>query len=414
SKTIILIAYYFPPIGMGGVGRPYALYRYLPDYGYNVIVLTVKDILYPQYDYSMLSKGDEQNIYRCGSIDPARVLHLMGKRKQKQSGYPNLTRKLPLYFPDLKRGWTFFAQRKLKKLIQEKDISAVITTAPPPSVHLLGLTLKKISKTPWVADFRDYWLPLPVEDVYPDGIMKKYSLKLKDEMVSKADEVISINKDIKRYLGRGEVIMNGTDNSVVEQWKKPHKLSKDKLVIGALGTFNHLCPIEPLFEAVRSLIDNNKIPETKIQIIHAGFTDDEFDNLVNKYRLNRIVLKEGYLERQKAIEALLPGDILYLAVSKLAKYSITTGRIFDYLVSGKPVLGLVPENSDAADLLDQYPHGTTITDYDIQKVIGYLNSYYDKKMANASPAPKIEYETDKFTMSALAKKYTSILDRLTE
>jgi len=75
NKTVLLVAYYFPPMGMGGVGRPYALFRYLPDYGYNVIVLTVKDILYPQYDYSLLNEGDKSCIYRTGSLDPARLLY---------------------------------------------------------------------------------------------------------------------------------------------------------------------------------------------------------------------------------------------------------------------------------------------------------------------------------------------------
>ena len=60
EKDILLLSYYFPPLGMGGVGRPYALYRHLPECGYNVIVLTVKDVLYPAYDYSMLDDEDEE------------------------------------------------------------------------------------------------------------------------------------------------------------------------------------------------------------------------------------------------------------------------------------------------------------------------------------------------------------------
>jgi len=414
NKTILLIAYYFPPIGMGGTGRPYALFRYLPDYGYNVIVLTVKDILYPQYDYSLLNEDDRKRIDRCGSFDPARMLYLIGKRKQKQAGYPKMSKTLPLYFPDLKRGWVFLAKKKLKKLISSDNITAVVTTAPPPSVHLLGLTLKKISQIPWVADFRDYWFSLPIERIYPDGLMKKYSLRLKEKIQKQADEIISVNNDIRKYFGRGEVIMNGADRSVLEEWRKPYKDDRERIIIGLLGTFNYLVPIEPLLIAVRKIIDDNKIPERKLLIIHAGHTDAGFDRLIDKYRLGRVVTKKGYLERARAIGALLPCDILYIGVSRFDEYNILPGRIFDYLVSGRPVLGVVPEKSDMASLLDEYRYGTSITDHKTDKIVDYLITAYEKKMNNLRPARSFDYNAEKYTMPALAEKYAAVLDRLTE
>ncbi len=412
NKTVLLIAYYFPPLGMGGVGRPYALYRYLPEYGYDVIVLTVKDILYPHYDDSLLKNNDKKNIYRCGSFDPARILYLMGKRKLEQSGYPSMSRRLPFYFPDLKRGWTYFAKRKLKALIQSNNFSAVITTAPPPSVNLLGLEVKKISQIPWVADLRDYWFSLPIEKIYPDGPQKNYSLRLKNQIQKQADQIISVNHDIKKYYGRGEVIMNGADQSVMEQWQKSSGIATEKLTIGLLGTFNYLVPVEPLFEAVRKIIDSNKILETKIQIIHAGFTGSEFDNLIDKYALGKVVIKKGYLERSRAIEVLLPCDILYIGVNKFDQYNILPGRVFDYLVSAKPVLGVVPENSDIASLLNEYPYGTAITDYNTVKVVDYLRLFLQKKLDNNLPTQSFEYCAEKYTMPVLAKKYATVLDRL--
>lgn len=412
NKTILLIAYYFPPLGMGGVGRSYALFRYLPDYGYNVIVLTVKDILYPHYDYTLLNENDKTMIQRCGSLDPARLLYLAGINKQSHSSFPNLSKRLPFYFPDLKRGWIYFAYKKLKKLIEVHDISAVITTSPPPSVHLLGLKLKKISNIPWVADFRDYWFPLPIEKIYPDGIMKNYSLKLKAKIMKKADKVVSVNNDLKSYFGRGEVIMNGADQTVVEKWQKPYDKEKDRLIIGALGTFNYLCPIEPLFESVRVLIDNNKLARNRIQIVHAGHCDADILQLIKKYSLNDSVVLKGYLDRAKAIEALLHCDLLYLGVNQFGHYNILPGRVFDYLVSGKPIVGVVPPGSDVAALLDEYPYGTAITDYDTNKIADSIFDIYNKKREDSISVKFNKDESKKFTMPALANKYAIVLDRL--
>ena len=412
NKTILLIAYYFPPLGMGGVGRPYALFRHLPDYGYNVVVLTVKDILYPQYDYSLLNKNDSSKIFRCGSFDPARILYKFGKREQNQTSYPELSSKLPFYFPDLKRGWIYFAKRKLKVLLKNNNFSAVITTAPPPSVNLLGLEVKKKLQLPWIADLRDYWFSLPIEKIYSDGWNKNYSLRLKTKIQKYADKIISVNNDIKKYYGRGEVIMNGSDLSVLEQWQKSDRIFTEKLTIGLLGTFNYLVPVEPLFLAIRKIIDSNKILESKLQIIHAGNTDDQFDALIDKYNLSNVVVKKGYLERSLAIEALLSSDLLYIGVNKFDGYNILPGRIFDYLVSGKPVLGLVPENSDIAVLLDEYQYGTSITDYDIEKVAKYLTTILEKKNKDNIPPESHNYDAEKYTMPVLAKKYAEVLDRL--
>lgn len=412
NKTVLLIAYYFPPLGMGGVGRPYALFRYLPDNGYNVIVITVKDIFYPQHDYSLLKKDDNQNIYRTGSLDPARLLYLLGKRKQGSTGYPNLSKRLPIYFPDLKRGWIPFASRKLKRIIRDHDISAVITTSPPPSVHLLGLKLKKKYDMPWIADFRDFWFPLPIEKVYPKGFMKNYSLGLKSEVTNKADEVIAVNNDISRYLGRGEVIMNAADQSVIEAWQRTSGKKNGILTIGAFGTFNYLFPIEPLLEAVQDIMEKNLISRDKIQIIQVGHTDNAFKQLAQKYMMNDIVVFKGYLDKIKAVEAMLPADILYLGVNKFDDYNILPGRAFDCLVSGKPIIGVVPANSDIADLLDNYPNGTAVTDYDSDKIVRELVALYSKKMDGVLPAGLNHDLIENFSMPTLAKRYAAVLNRL--
>ncbi|MCX6825673.1 MAG: hypothetical protein NTV06_00185, partial [candidate division Zixibacteria bacterium] len=142
-KNILLVSYYFPPLGMGGVGRPYSLFKYLPDYGYDVTVLTVKTILYPEYDHSLLAGVDKAKIARTGSFDPARLLYLVGLRNKKALESSLLRKGGWLYFPDSKRGWNLLATPRAKNIIKQKNIAAVITTTPPPSSHLIGMKLKK-------------------------------------------------------------------------------------------------------------------------------------------------------------------------------------------------------------------------------------------------------------------------------
>ena len=412
NKSILLVAYYFPPLGMGGTGRPYALFRYLPEHGFNVYILTVKNILYPEYDYSLLQDEDSNRIIRTGSFDPARILYLLGLRKQKGTAFPRLAKSLPLYFPDLKRGWNMFAWRRVRNIIRENDISALITTAPPPSIHLLGLKTKKSFEIPWIADFRDYWFPLPIEQVYSPGLMQSYAFNLKNDIVSRADEVVSVNNDIRRYYGRGEVIMNGAEPSSAEVWRKTVKEKDDRLIIGAMGTFNYLFPIEPLFKAVRILLDKGMISPGNMAIIHVGHYDNEMRKYIDRYRLHDIVELKGYLNRADAVASLADADLLYLAVNKYDRYNILPGRIFDYLVSGRAVVGMVPRDSDAEKLLKEYPYGSVVTDYDAEKLSDVIYQSCRDKEQVSGRTEDIIIDTDKYTMKGLAAKYAAVLNRL--
>ncbi|MEW5924062.1 MAG: hypothetical protein AB1746_08750, partial [Candidatus Zixiibacteriota bacterium] len=128
KRKILLLSYYFPPLGMGGVGRAYALFQQLPKYGYDVAVLTVKDISYHEYDYSRLNPDDVSKIFRSDSYDPSRVLHLFGIKKSGLSGSGIST--VPFcYYPDSKRGWVGPAFRMAKKLLAFGDFDAIITTS---------------------------------------------------------------------------------------------------------------------------------------------------------------------------------------------------------------------------------------------------------------------------------------------
>lgn len=412
KKDILLLSYYFPPLGMGGVGRPHALYRHLPEFGYNVIVLTVKDVLYPAYDYSLLDDKDEESIIRTGSVDPARILHLLGLKRRGKS-YIGSSGAARFFFPDSKRGWNRFALRKARHIIEKGNISALITTSPPPSTHIVGLKLKALSGIPWIADFRDFWFSLPIELVYPTRIHKSYALRLKQKIVGLADAVVVVNNSIKNYLGRGEVIMNGADIELSRHWRFECERSNDKFTIGILGTINELCPVESLFKAIASLIADDVSLQDKLSIVHVGHCDmPMITTLANKYSLGDIVSLRGYLPKARALESLAIADMLFFSVNTFGKYNILPGRIFDYLMSGKPILGVVPPNSDAAHLLKEYGHSKVIMHERITEASAYIHRLYDNWMSNGQRQDYAPPDKTEFSTVSLARRYAELLDRI--
>jgi hypothetical protein len=412
NRNILLIAYYFPPLGMGGVGRPFGLFKYLPEFGYDVTVLTVKNILYPEYDFTLLGNMDKSRIIRAGSLDPSRLMYLWGKRKK---GLPEegVSKKLSIfYFPDSKRGWNAFAFRKSAAVIQRGNISAIVTTSPPPSSHLLGLALKRKYDIPWIADFRDLWFSLPIEEVYSSGPGRKYALNLKSRIVDTADEIVTVNNDIRRYINRGEVIMNGADIDTVSRWKSESDMGRDNFVIGILGTINYLCPLEPLLRALSSLVSRDNSLRNKISIIHVGHCDQQSKDSVSRYDLGEIINLRGYLPKAKAIESLAGVDLLYFSVAAFGGYNILPRRIFDYLVSGKPIMGVAPEDSDAALLLKDYEYGTVFAEDNIGGMADYLYTMYHNIRSAGRREREGEIDIMKYSTRTMAQKYAGILDRV--
>lgn len=412
DRKILLITYYFPPLGMGGVGRPYALFRRLPEYGYEVTVLTVKDISYHEYDYSRLKPEDESKIVRSGSYDPSRILHLLGIKKGGLSG--SGAAKAPIcYYPDSKRGWVGPARRKAGRLLTDGHYDAIITTSPPPSVHLIGLKLRKSFNVPWISDFRDFWFSKPIEMIYGTSLQKKYALRLKSRVIESADAIIGVNESIIHYLGRGEVITNGSDMETGYLWQGRKPERESRLTIGVLGTINHLCPIEPLFKAVAALIDADKQARDRIKIIHVGEYDkDMMTDLINKYRLKEVVESAGYLPKAKAIETLLPSDILYFSVAEFGQYHILPGRIFDYLMSSRPIIGVVPSGSDAEKFLREYDNRIIITDSNTDMITAYIKQKAESYGSGDDRVAFDEVKCEKYSTEYMAKKYAEALNRV--
>ena len=411
GKKILLVAYYFPPLGMGGVGRPLNLFQYLPEFGYEVEVLTVKDILYPQYDKTLLSPTDKSRVHRTGSLDPSRLLHLMGKRAQARSGLSGSRRPLPLYLPDPKRGWNPFAWRKARRLIKMGEYAAVITTVPPPSSLLLGLRLKTRFDIPWVADFRDYWFLMPIDREYGPGTARDYAVNLQKETVHRADAIVTVNRHIAAYLGRGEVIHNAASDELMESWRRA-KPESSRFTVGALGTFNDLFPFEPLMRLASDLRDKLNLANDAFSIRHVGHVDDSMRRLCDKYNLKEFVEFGGYCPRTEAIERLAGVDLLYLAVNPRDSCHVLPGRLFDYLISGKPILGLVAADSEVADLINAGPSGRSFDPDDLDGAAVYLQGMYEKKRSGDISGNIGAYDYKQFTGQALARKYASLLDGL--
>jgi len=407
----LLICYYFPPLGGAGISRPLSLFKYLPDHGINCDILTVKPIVYRVYERELLNGLDESKIYRSGSFDPQRLLYLIGIRNIKNEWIDDSQKFAKRYFPDTKIKWVSKAVRLGRTLAENKKYDTIISTSPPISSHLIAKKLSREFNIPWIADFRDIWTSYKPEQWYDSQKMIIRADHLLREITNSADIVTGINESVCNYLEKGNLIYNSFDSNVAKLWSVPSV--PNRFTIGILGTIDSLTPVEPLFRLLKEFRRVHPENFDKLRICQVGRINlAEFDMMINNYQLKNSISVHGFKDRVSTIKILNNSAMFYLGIDQKNGNHITTGRIFDMLASGRPILASVSENSEIANLINKNECGFVYSENNLSAAIDYLNKKINEYSSNnIKPVPDyaLEYSSDN-----MVKKFAEIIKNLIE
>ncbi|NVM05146.1 MAG: hypothetical protein HWN67_22690, partial [Candidatus Helarchaeota archaeon] len=175
-KKVLIITYYFPPLGGAGVQRILKFIKYLPDFNWIPLILTVKNADYYIKDHTLMEQvTDRENICYTHAILFGRffrkIFHHNSEKLENVNRKDNIFLK-PIktifnflkkvfytfvYFPDEYIGWIPFGLIKGYYFIKKKDVDLIISSGPPISVHIIGYFLKKFTGRKWIIDCRDLW-----------------------------------------------------------------------------------------------------------------------------------------------------------------------------------------------------------------------------------------------------------------
>jgi len=200
-KKVLVITYYWPRSGGAGVQRWLKFTKYLPEYGWEPVILTVKEecASYAQWDETLAKEiNPSLKVIRTASFEPYSLyVRISGKKEIPYGGFtnegnPTFFQKLSrfirgnFFIPDPRRGWNRYAIKAAKKLMEEEKFVAIITTGPPHSTHLIGYQLKLITGIKWIADFRDPWTDIYYyKDLSHSMPAKWYDRKLEKKILDK-------------------------------------------------------------------------------------------------------------------------------------------------------------------------------------------------------------------------------------
>jgi glycosyltransferase involved in cell wall biosynthesis len=347
SKKVLMISYYFPPYGGGGVYRNLSFAKYLPAFMWEPIVIAPKPKKYYwAFDYSLLKEVPEDvQVYRTASVEPFylfSVLDKLGLSKLKD------TVNQYLFIPDDRIGWIPSTLLKAVRILKSQDIKAIYTSSPPHSVHLTGYLLKKLTGKPWVVDFRDQWIfsPLYAPSCKPVDAVNNL---LEDRVYRICDRIVHVTytdrfRISKRYnvpLDKIITIPNGYDEAVfLEQSQRKHS---DEFTVSFFGSLygGREETAENFLKGVElALLEDRRLSE-KLKITFHGNIHIH-QKWLKHSKMKQIIKVDHFRSHCEAIERMFMSSLLLL-ILKEKDMNVITAKLYEYMASGKPILALVPE-----------------------------------------------------------------------
>ncbi|WNC68450.1 glycosyltransferase [Thalassotalea nanhaiensis] len=405
AKTILMVAFDFPPSNAASVQRTLKFFQYLNEFGWTTIMLTAKQSAYVHLDNSPPIKlNDNQFIYRAKAFDVMRHLSIRGKHFNWMKT------------PDRWGTWIPFALYKGKKIILQHKPDIIWSTYPIPSAHYIASKLSDYGSIPWVADYRD---PAPyihtTNGKFLDGIHKK----IDDLTISKARKVIfatSATKDkYEEQYSESEqfsVIENGYDE---DNFRKAKALEKSHPNIFSDGKFSLYYagalyqegrdPI-PIFEALSQLKAKNEIDSSNFELIFQGAGDGTvFEDTLKQLNVDDLVSFIKPTDFLLAIVNMTRADALLLIQDERFNLQVP-GKIYEYLGSNKPILIKTPEGSSTAQVANLYKCCLLFSNQNIYELI--LNTSIQQGFNKMEPS----HLTGNFSRKDRAKTLNELLNSI--
>ena len=420
---VLIITYYWPPSGGAGVQRWLKFSKYLLEFGWEPIILTVDPeyAAYPVTDFSL--KEDLPSSVKVYSTPATNYFNIYKKDKSKipSAGFANsvdntLKGKIlrfirgNFFLPDPRKGWNKYAFKKACELIETEEIRYIITTSPPHSTQLIGLKIKK--KYPymrWIADLRDPWTDIYYyKQFYPTFISKRIDLRMEKSVLKKADKIITVGASLKTLFSskvegienKTEVIPNGFDEDDFDNLKTS---IPGVFTISYMGTLSDAYPIDRFLDALQ--VFKKRGNDFILRFI--GTVSSKQKDIIQAKTSNSVVEFIPYVDHVAALKYMLNTTVLLLIIpDHHSNKSIITGKLFEYIAAGKPVICLGPDDGDAAGILSETGHGTAFSYKNSNGMLDYLL----KMTSDNSIIEKIPLKV--FSRRELTRKVVSLLEKL--
>ena len=368
---VLIITYYWPPSGGSGVQRWLKMAKYLPDFGWEPVIYTPENPELMARDEELLKEiSPNLTVWKRRIVEPYSLYKIFtGKRGSdlkpgfisdnhgkisKKERFAMFVRS-NFFFPDPRCFWRRPSVRYLTKRLDKEPVDWIITTGPPQSMHLIGKDLHRKTGIPWLADFRDPWTGIYYfKHLNMTACTVARHKRAERAVVHQADVVTVVSPQMKRdFLSlkpkQIEVIPNGYDQ---DDFRVAPIIFHKKFTICHTGLFTRDANPHRLWDALSSMITENEGFKEKLHIVLVGHTDGAVKRSIEEAGLLSNTHFIPYVSHLEAIRYQMGANLLLLTLKKEPESTgIITGKFFEYLAAGKPILGIGPVEGDLAQML---------------------------------------------------------------
>jgi len=422
QKKVLIISYYWPPAGGPGVQRVVKFAKYLPQFGWDPVILTVRDGEYPAIDPTLEAEIPERvKVYKTSSLEFFSLFkRLTGRKKEDRIATTILKEEKPrlkdrifrwirynFFIPDARVGWVQYAVEEGRRILREEQPAVILCTSPPHSAQLIARRLSKESGIPWVADFRDpwtdaYWLRALVN--YPRAYRK--NLRLERAVLREANAVITVSKGYQQLLDKEDrpihLITNGYDSSDF----KIRKRKGDNFRIVYTGSLSQIQNPVNLFRAIQRLSPKEKM---HLKLHFYGAIDPAIRQSVRDMGIEGVVDFHAYIPHDQITEKMINPEMLLLLTPRTPSKGMTPLKLFEYLATRNYILGIGDVNSDPARILRRCAGGTyhSYEENLLPLLRERMNAWREGKTFSGH-----QEEIEKLDRKVLTSKLATVLDQV--
>jgi glycosyltransferase involved in cell wall biosynthesis len=363
TRSILFVCHFYPPSTSAGVHRPVTMTKYLRRMGHRVTILTTaafgrmrddagSDVV-RTYDLQLLAARVRGDSEATGILE--------------SDVYSN--RPHPLSFvvvPEaVALAWAPFAVARAVRLARERHFDCVVSTSPPESAHAVGYVLSRRLDVPWVADVRDGWTfesygpPWPTRaQARLDQWLERRAMRAADVVTSVAPSIVS---DFRSRVGaNARLVPNGWDPELVADGDgsadghgsadgalDPTRISI--LHTGRMAVVGR--DPSPLVRALSELGEHEPEVAARLELVFAGSLTPAERDLIASVREPAKATVLGNVPRAQALGLQRAADVLLLLTAGTRRQEVT-GKLFEYLAAGRPILAAVDADAnDAAPII---------------------------------------------------------------
>jgi glycosyltransferase involved in cell wall biosynthesis len=426
-KKLLIITYYWPPTGGSGVQRWVKFAKYLGRFGWEPVIYTPSNPEQLATDESLLTDIPVgTTIVKRRIVEPyAMYRKLFGGSSAKGVGVNPLNsqkksfkQKLAiflrgnLFVPDPRVSWVKPSVKFLMKYLQEHPVDAIVTTGPPQSMHLIGMHLREKTGIRWIVDFRDPWTE--IHYFKHMGLLPWVAAKhrrMEQRVLETADAIIAVSAPVRddfqaRTPKPVVLITNGFDP--VDFATPAPTLEPDCFSIVHTGLFASDGNPLMLWDVLARKCASDSTFKSQLRIRLAGKTDPEIFEALSVRGLSGNLENLGYQPHWKTVQLQRSANILILPLRQEPEYAkALPGKIFEYMASRRPVLGIGQEKGAAAAMLKECGAGV-MYDWDrLEPLSNYVESAWERHLAGTDGPT--DGDIDEYSRISLTKKLVEIL-----